>query len=165
MGKTEKIIIIVTAVILAAIIGVAIFMSVDKAIEKDESFSYTKSNLSQYVKLSDKDYKNYEVEINIAKPRDIDTDVAILRLLAVDKGPVLNDGALITSPVTVSAGDIVYIWYRGCIFDENGEKSYLPGMCNFADEDPWQLEIGANGTEDGFIPGFELGILDRKSVV
>ena len=126
MGKTEKIIIIVVAVILAGIIGVAIYMVVDNSIKEDKNFEYTSANLSNYVNFQEKDYKNYDIEIDIAKPRDIDPDVAILALLAAAKGDVLNDGAAVTSPVTINAGDVVYIWFRGYLLDnENNNFLYL----------------------------------------
>ena len=117
MGKTQKIVIIVTAAVLAIIIGVAIYMTVDNSITEDKNFDYVDSNLSNYVSFSEKDYKDYEIEIDIAKPKDIDPDIAILSLLAASKGSVLNDGAAVTSPVTINAGDIVYIWFRGYLLD------------------------------------------------
>ena len=159
MGKTEKIIIIIAAIVLAGIIGVAIYMVIDKSIEQDKSFDYIDSNISNYVKFSEKDYKDYEIEIDIAKPRDIDPDVAILSLLAAAKGEALYDGAAVTSPVTISAGDVVYIWFRGYLLDNDNNKVYLPGMTNFSEEEARSLEIGSGA----FIQGFELSLVGKNT--
>lgn len=159
MGKTQKIVIIVTAAVLAVIIGVAIYMTVDNSIAEDKNFDYVESNLSNYVSFSEKDYKNYEIEIDIAKPHDIDPDIAILSLLAAKKGNVLNDGAAVTSPVNIKAGDIVYIWYRGYLLDDENNKVYLSGMTNFSGTEPKSLEIGSGE----FTPGFELALVGKNT--
>ena len=159
MGKTAKIIILVTAAVVAAIIGVAIYMTVDNSIAEDKDFDYVNSNLSNYVSFSEKDYKNYEMEIDIAKPKDIDPDVAILSLLAASKGAVLNDGAAVTSPVTVKAGDVVFIWFRGYLLDTENNKVYLPGMSNLTGKEAQSLEIGSGN----FVPGFELSLVGKNT--
>lgn len=159
MGKTQKIVIIVTAAVLAIVIGVAIYMTVDHSITEDKNFDYVDSNLSNYVSFSEKDYKDYEIEIDIAKPKDIDPDIAILSLLAANKGSVLNDGAAVTSPVTINAGDIVYIWFRGYLLDNENNKVYLSGMTNFSGAEPRALEIGSGE----FISGFELSLVGKNT--
>ena len=76
---------IITASVLAVIFGaVAIYLIVDSS-RNDKRFDYLTSNLSRYVSFSEDDYKNYKLEIDIAKPHEIDVEVAILNLLASDK--------------------------------------------------------------------------------
>ena len=145
--------IIITAAVLAVIlIAVAVFLIVDY-VKKDKGFDYIGSNLSQYIEFTE-DYKNYKLEVDIASPKDIDIDVAILSLLAQDKGDVLNNGGLVKSPITIGAGDVVRIWYRGYLIGEDGEEIEVTGMSNFGDKDAYDLEIGSGS----FIPGFELGL-------
>ena len=120
----------------------------------EEGFDYLKSNLSNYVELPFDDLKGTSLSIAIAKPRDIDIDVAILELLASDKGEVLHDGDFVTTPVVITPGDVVNIWYRGYLLDENGEEFSLQGMCNFSGQSSSSLEIGSGY----FVPGFEAGL-------
>ena len=141
--------------LLIAIIVATVFL-VD-AIKKDKFFDYLKSDLSKYVTLAPEVYKDYPIEIDIAKPHDIDVDVAILNLLASDKGNVQNDGKLITSSVTITPGDVVNIWYRGYRLDENGKEVFTSGMCNFSSAEAASLEIGSGQ----FVPGFELGLVNK----
>ena len=164
MKKTKSlnsamIAIIVTAAIVLIIGAVVAAIFISDAVKSDKNFDYRKSNLSKYVTLSEDDYKNYDLEIDIAKPRDIDVDVAILNLLASDKGEVMNEGAKLTSPVTITAGDVVDIWYRGYLLDENGEEVYTSGMCNFSGTAASSLEIGSGQ----FVPGFELNLVGKNT--
>lgn len=120
----------------------------------DENFDYLTSDLSKYLSIDEKNYKNYKASINIAKPRDIDVDVTILNLLASKKGEALNVGKKYTYG-NISAGDIVSIYYRGYLKDADGNEQFVANMCNFANEAPADLEIGSNN----FVPGFELDLV------
>ena len=147
--------VIITAAILAVVLIAAAIVSVIDLAKKDYGFDYLKSNLDSYIKF-DKSYKELKADIDIAKPHDIDVDVAILNLIYSDR--VLNEeniGVNIKVNHTISAGDIVNIWYRGYIFDEDGNKVEVNRMCNFGDETPYALNVGSGN----FIPGFELNLV------
>ena len=151
----KKLAIIITAAILAVItVCASAFLLVD-AIINNKFFNYLTSDLSKYITLSEDDYKNYELEVDIAKPRDIDVDVAILALLASDKGKAKYNGEVVTSHFTVTTGAEVNIWYRGYLLDNDGEKIEVAGMSNLSSASPAKLEIGSGG----FVPGFELGLV------
>ena len=120
----------------------------------EDGFDYLKSTLSNYIDFPFDEFKGMSLPINIAKPRDIDVDVAILNLLASNKGAVLNDGAFVSTPVIITPGDVVHIWYNGYLLGENGEKVYTKGMCNFSSSQPASLEIGSGY----FVPGFEANL-------
>lgn len=151
---------IISTVAVTLVIGliVGIVFLVD-AIKSDKFFDYEKSDLSKYVTLPETDYKNVLLEIDIAKPRPIDVEVAILNLLASDKGEVLNDGAKLTAPVTIAPGDVVDIWYRGYLLDEDGEEISVAGMCNFSGKKATSLGIGSGR----FVPGFELNLVGKNT--
>lgn len=151
----KKLAIIITASVLAlAVLTLTIVLTVS-AIVNDSGFDYLKSDLSKYVEFSE-DYKNFEVNVDIAKPRDIDVDVTILNMICEDKDEkALYEGNYVTSAITITPGDVVLIWYRGYIFDENGDPVEVDGMSNFTGSSPAELEIGGNG----FVPGFELDLV------
>lgn len=151
----KKIAIMVSAIVAAIILfGVGVFLLVD-AIHNDKFFNYEKSDLTKYITLDEEDYKNLTFDVDIAKPKDIEVDVAILSILADDKGAVRYDGNTVSSAFTITPGTVVNIWYRGYLIDDNGEQIPVDGMTNFADEKASSLEIGSGS----FIPGFELGLV------
>ncbi len=150
---------IVTAAIVLIIGAIVAAIFISDAVKSDKNFDYHKSNLSKYVSFSEEDYKNYSLEIDIAKPRSIDVDVAILNLIASDKGEVLNDGAKLTSPVIVTPGDVVDIWYRGYLLDDEGKEVTVSGMCNFSSASAASLGIGSGQ----FVPGFELNLVGKNT--
>ena len=151
--------VMITAIILVGIlIAVAVVLIVD-FVKKDKGFDYMKSNLSKYVEV-DEDYKNFKLNVDIAKPHDIDVDVAILNLLAADKNEdPENGGVLLTKDnsenMVIGAGDIVHFWYRGYLPGENGEEIVVDRMTNFTSDKPTELGIGSGQ----FVSGFELGLV------
>ncbi len=155
-NKPSNLVLIITAAILSLVLIVGVGFGIYYAIEAEEQrkFNYLTSDLSKYITIDEKNYKNISLSIPVAAPKDIDVNVTILNLLASKKdGTPLNNGAVMKSG-TISAGDVVKIYYRGYILDENGKEKYVANMCNFANVDPASLEIGSNQ----FIPGFELSL-------
>lgn len=150
-------IIITAAVLLLVTIVTSVFLIVD-AVQEDRGFDYFESDLSKYVELSENDYKNYKLEIDFARPKDIDIDIALLSLVAAEKGAVADNGVF-SSKYTVYPGDVVQIWYRGYIFDEEGNPISVDGMSNMSNTKPTQITIG----EGAFVPGFELGLVGKCS--
>ena len=121
-----------------------------------EKFDYFTSDLTQYVSFSG-DYKNFDLEIPIAKPHyDVDIAVSKIVMLRNDK----PEEAWVTKSVAnleINPGDVAYIYYRGYLVDDEGNKVMVDNMSNFHQE-PYALEIGSNG----FIPGFELSMVGEK---
>ena len=148
--------IIITAAVLAVVaIASAIFLLV-QAIKLDTGFDYLKSDLGKYIEFTE-DYKNFTVNVDIAKPKDIDVDVAILKLLSSNKiGNGKERDLDFKRDWTIGVGDMVYIYYRGYIVGEDGEQIALDGMTNFGDASPYALEIGSGS----FVPGFEYDMVD-----
>lgn len=130
----------------------------DKDVDNDESFDYLTFDPTEYLTVSLDEFRGIELSVNIAKPRSVDVDDAILKLLASEKGEVLNGGAKLTA-VTIAPGDVVDIWYRGYILDEDGEEVFLPGMCNFSGNAPSSLSIGSGQ----FVPGFEFNLVGKNT--
>lgn len=151
--------IIITSAILVAILIATGIVSLVNAIKNDVGFDYLKSDLSNYVEV-DGDYKNFKLEVDIAKPRDIDIDVAIISMLCKDKSETPRyDGALVTSDMELGVGDIVKIWYRGYLIGNNGEQINVTGMSNFTGNAPSDLELGSGS----FVPGFELNLVGKNT--
>ena len=124
-----------------------------------KNFNYEKEDLSKYIKLSESAYKNYTLNIDIAKPKDIEVDNQILQLLASSKGAARYNGNEVISAFTVTPGATVKIWYRGYILDNDGKELEVSGMCNFAGSSASALTIGSGS----FIPGFELGLVGKNT--
>ena len=147
--------VIITAGILVVILGAAGIFALVDAISRDAGFDYIKADLTKYIEFTD-DYKNFTINVDIAKPHDIDVDVAILNMIYADRDATPKyDGAVVTSPITITAGDEVRIWYRGYLIGDDGEKIVVPGMSNFGNDAAYTLGIGSNG----FIPGFEYNLV------
>lgn len=150
----SKLALMITAGILVLAILVTSIIALVSAIKNEVWFDYLKADLDQYVEVSGS-YKDFTVNIDIAKPKDIDVDVAVLSLLNSNKDS--NKWREITpgSAFTLGAGDSVDIYYRGYIIDENGKEIAVDGMSNFADAKPYSLVLGSGS----FVPGFELNMV------
>lgn len=124
-----------------------------------KKFDYLKTDLHDYVEFTE-DYKNFKLNVDIAKPHDIDVDVAILNMLYSDRETSPKyDGASVTSPITITSGDVVDIWYRGYLLGDDGEKIVVDGMTNFSGAKSFSLAIGSNS----FVPGFELNLMGKNT--
>ena len=156
MNKKRLIIIFVSAVLVLAIAAGAVLSVIYLMKEKEEkNFDYVTADLSQYVEFSADKYKSFPLSVQIALPKDIDPDVAMLNMLASDAAETASfDGAYkVTEPV--SPGDVVTIWYRGYLLNDDGEEISMSGMCNYGNSTPAALTIGSGQ----FVPGFELNLL------
>lgn len=123
-----------------------------------KKFDYLSDNLDEYIEFS-QDYKNLKLEVDIAKPHDIDVDVAILNMIYGDRSDTPKYNGTVTSPITITAGDVVYIWYRGYILDDEGGEIAVSGMSNFSGSAASSLAIGSNN----FVPGFELNMIGKNT--
>lgn len=141
----------ITAAILLVVIACTTLITTSCA----NKFDYLKTDLHDYVEFTDS-YKNFKLSVDIAKPHDIDVEVTILNMIYSDRetNPCYN-GATVTSPITLTAGDVVDLWYRGYLKDDDGNEVFVDGMCNFTGANPSSLALGSNS----FVPGFELNLI------
>ena len=142
---------VITAAILLVVIACTTLITTSCA----NKFDYLKTDLHDYVEFTDS-YKNFKLSVDIAKPHDIDVEVTILNMIYSDRetNPRYN-GATVTSPITLTAGDVVDLWYRGYLKDDDGNEVFVDGMCNFTGANPSSLALGSNS----FVPGFELNLI------
>lgn len=147
-------IIIISAI--AAVLLIAFIIGLVAVILSHREFDYMKTNLSSYVTISEKDYKNFEVIIVKDEIDDADIDRHINYLLYKNREKdAAYDGAnVLNKPITV--GDKVYIYYRGYTVDENGKETELSGGTNLTGEVA-TLEIGSGS----FVQGFEEGLIGK----
>lgn len=156
--STAKLTLMITAFVVAIILLVSAVVFVVNAIVNDIFFDYNTTNLSDYITLT-KGYKDFEINVDIAEPHyDIDIATSKINMLCNDKPKDVwiegSEGAYDINP-----GDVVYIWYRGCVIVD-GEELWLDGMTNIPDSTKsYGLEIGSNG----FVPGFELGLVGQRT--
>jgi len=158
--STKKLALIITAAIVALILIIAAIAFVVYAVTNDIYFDYTTTNLSDYVTLS-KPIKDFELNVDFADPHyEIDIETSKINMLCEDKPTdIWIEGS--EGTWTINPGDVVYIWYRGCVIVD-GEEHWLDGMTNISDtyynkHESHGLEIGSNG----FVPGFELGLVNK----
>ena len=162
--ETKTVAVIVTAVfLLGAALALFFLIKGEADRRRDEAFDYLTYDLSEYIGFpTDKSYKDFSVDISLAKPRQENEDGTgvsdvknnILQILA-EKRKLTGDGAKHRDAV-VGIGDTVYIWYRGYLVDpETGEEIALGSMSNFGSESYSELVIGSGN----FIPGFELNLV------
>ena len=148
-GKKGWIITVVSIVlVLALTVGVLVAVF-------NRDFDYRKNDLSKYINVPESLYKSFNVDINIPLITDADVNEEIIKLLYSKR--ITPEGPLYSSKdVTISAGDVAYVYFRGYT-EENGVKSYFDGGCNF-DSTYAALGIGAGD----FIPGFESGLIGKN---
>ena len=150
--------IVITAAILAVVAIAAAIVFVIQAVKSDSGFDYLKSDLEKYIEFTD-DYKSFAVSLDIAQPKEVDIDVALLELLASAKTGNGKEYALDLTSREIGPGDIVYIYYRGYILDDAGNEVALDGMSNFSDASPYALTIGSGL----FVPGFEFDMVGHMT--
>ena len=150
----SKLALVITAgiLVLAILVSSAIFLI--NAIKNEAWFNYLKADLDKYVEISG-DYKDFTVNLDIAKPKDIEVDVAIMSLLNSNKDSSKWREISSGSKFTLGVGDAVDIYYRGYLLDEDGKEITVDGMSNFGDANPYTLVLGSGS----FVPGFELNMV------
>ena len=154
----SKLAIMITAGILVLSILVTSVIALVNAIKSEAWFDYLKADLDNYVEVSGS-YKDFTVNLDIAKPKDIDVDVSVLKLLNSNKDSSKLREISAGSAFTLGAGDSVDIYYRGYILDEDGNEIAVDGMSNLSDASPYTLVLGSGS----FVPGFELNMVDLNT--
>lgn len=145
-------IIITAAVLLVAIILSFVFLIIVPAYKKDKNFDYMKSDLSKYITLTEEQYKSISLNLNIAEPKDIDVDIAIIGMLAMDKAEDASYSGVYKNDVALTPGDMVNVYYRGYVMEDGKQKTVISNLSSNYNE----VEIGG-----GQFPamGFELGLV------
>lgn len=149
-------------VIFATVVVSAIFYIGNEVKDSKREFDYTKETLTDYITLGD--YENLTVTPEYSKIRDVDVKSDILNLVAGEKDYSSAENASYNTATKITVGDVVNLYYRGYVLDENGEREYMGSMSNlggssYATMKAYNLPIGA----DSFIPGFALA-LEGKTV-
>ena len=155
LDATRIFLIVFAAVAAVGIITALIFALIPNG-KKTVDIDYLKDDLSQYVSVPGELYTDYKVNIELSAVSDRDVEYEVLKLLSTNR--ISIDGCLVNRPggVTISAGDVANIYYRGYTLNEDGTKNYFDGGCNFPDS-PTALQIGSGK----FIPGFEYNLVGK----
>ena len=106
-------------------------------------------DLSGYVEIDEKYYKNYTVEIKVNSVTDEDVNEAIDQVLD-------SKQSLLPGTTPIKSGDTVHIFYNGYYLDDGGEKVYFDGGSN-ASGNAYALKIGSGQ----FIEGFESNMIGK----
>jgi hypothetical protein len=123
---------------------------------KEAKLDYLEDDLGKYIDIDESDYKDYDLEVNIAKPTDIDVDNKIMELLAKNKGALKFDGNY-RYDQPIAPGDKAYIWYVGYRYDKDGNRIET-GLTNFGEAYPMETVIGSG---NNVALGFDLGLLGK----
>lgn len=143
------------AVLLAIVIG-GVATALYFILRKD--FDYMTSDLSDYVIISEDDYKNYDITVSVKRPGALELEERIMQLLASKKSSKAeNDGVAQTVGV-ITNGSVVSIRYRGYTVDSDGNEVEFDGGTNFTSSTGYSLAIGSGD----FISGFEYGLLGKE---
>ena len=156
MSKRKKIILISVSAVLAAVAIAGFIIGLVNIINAGKTLDFMNDDLSKYVYISEEDYKNYEVNIPLITVEEDDVKREINKLLVKNKSENARfEGSAVNSPeFAITLGDVVNIYYRGYVTDENGVEKELENATNF-NSSQYELEIGS-GT---FIEGFEEGLI------
>ena len=106
-------------------------------------------DLSRYVEIDEKYYKNYTVEIKVNSVTDEDVNEAIDQVLD-------SKQSLLPGTTPIKSGDTVHIFYNGYYLDDGGDKVYFDGGSN-ASGNACALKIGSGQ----FIEGFESNMIGK----
>lgn len=125
---------------------------------EDSATSYEDITPSKYIEIADEDYKGFELNLDIYDYTEVTLENQILSLLNEHKPSEPYRSEYGTFDPVISAGDDVYIYYRGYILNEDGSRNYMDRMSNMNDSSPTKLTIG----EGRFIPGFESALVGKR---
>ena len=127
-------------------------------VKNDRGFDYMDSDLSGYVNIDTEDYKDFDLSVDVARPREVDMLTAILALQAKNKGDRLcgeNQWLTGGKNLVVTPGSLVKLRYRGYKLSEAGEIIEVPGLTNFGSLEADIVEVGGLN----FPTGFEVNLL------
>lgn len=148
---------ICAAVILVTVVVSAIFFGISVSEKNNKEFNYMKEDLTKYITLGD--YTNLTVSPEYSKIRDVDIKDGILDLVAGEKNYSSGEDAYYDESTVINVGDVVNLYYRGYVLEEDGTPSYLDSMSNligstYSTMKAYSLSIGG----DSFVSGFSLAL-------
>ena len=139
-SRASKIAVIaVSAAVLICAVWMIIYFVID-AYQKN--FNYLEYNMGDYIELSEADYKNYTLKLDIAKPHTkaedgsgvSDVQIKVMYTLAAK---ILEEnktiGGRTTSATEITLGDNVYIWYRAYVI-KDGKEVDITSLSNYYKE-------------------------------
>lgn len=96
----------------------------------DSATSYDQIKASDYITIDQKDYIGFDLNLNIYDATEVELESEIARLLNQYKPKEVYQSTDDNYIPKITAGDVVEIYYRGYILNEDGSKNYHPGMSN-----------------------------------
>ncbi|GEM_PF-4414719 len=120
--------------------------------QNTEAFDYLTTDLDAYIDIPASLYQNLHVSVNLDAVTDAEVNDAIGNVLYDHRSEV----GVGKTTGTVGYGDIVSLWYRGYLKDEEtGKETDLYGSSNFANAEPTDVSVGAGG----YVTGFESALV------
>lgn len=152
--NTIIIIAVISAITLAAIIGLVALALNEDIVDADGRYDYFKNKASKYVSMDDSLYKSPEITLPAYLNGDENAVANYIEHLC-KKNEVSTGNKITDQPI--KEGDTVALYYEGW---KDGEK--FSGGSNMNDKTPYSLKIGSGA----FIPGFEdalIGIIPANT--
>jgi hypothetical protein len=161
--KKAILITVISVVLFVAICLTCVFVVIIPMWKKDKSFDYMKSDLSKYINLPAEKYKNYSMALNIALPKEIDVDIALLSMLAADRDEKPQFDGEGQRDVAITAGDIMNIYYRGYMEIDGIQKTVVSNLT--ADSYTSFVVGGCAFPTEGYpVRGVESALIDLEVV-
>ena len=152
--NTIIIIAVISAITLAAIIGLVALALNEDVVDANGRYDYFQNKASKYVSINDSLYKSPEITLPAYLNGDENAVEKYIEHLC--KENEISTGTKITDQ-PIKEGDTVALYYEGW---KDGEK--FSGGSNMNDKTPYSLKIGSGA----FIPGFEdalIGIIPANT--
>ena len=155
------------AIIIASLLIVAILAGVGVGIYfaffyEAPGFDYMEfDEISKYISVSDAEYKDITITLPLLEYSDEALAAKINSLLVKNKTKTPLYGGIGTKNLPITLGDVVGVWYRSYIIDENGRE--VETDSNLANISPATLEVGSGNLVLGF-EEFFLGKVPEESV-
>ena len=131
---------------------------------KIKRVDYLNDDLSEYLQISDEDYKNLEIDVNIRRPSSVDVADKVVGALASAAKDLESDSPQYNVPV--SAGDKIYFHYTAYIKDEMGNRvKEIADMNNFKDSDRKNPELATFVVGSGNFSFLYKGDANNSSVL
>ena len=133
----------VVAIVISSVLLVAMLVGVGFWIFTPRPIDYLKDDLSKYIKISESDYKGYNLTLPLDVADESSVDRKIMNLRYLKRTQKNNGSGVINLGLPINLGDSVKIYYRGYTLDENGREIDIDGARNFFESSPYSLGIGS----------------------
>lgn len=143
----------ITLASIALLLVVTLTVGLVMILAKDE-FDYMTSDLSDYIRLSEEDYKELTVELSVYETTEEDVSRKIMNLLYKNRAEDPEEKGAEKYMVPIDIGHKVGLYYRGYTVDDEGNEIEIEGGSNLLG-DIYYLEIGSLS----FINGFEEALI------